>query len=197
MSRLVRISFESIVANLGLRFDYYYGGGGLWPTGDPFAEEVFIPQSVETDSILFNYLESGRSYIWDIWEAYNEENPGFLQPIKNHFTISPRIGISFPVTEQSKFYFNYGHFRSNPPYYTMYLYRYRYDKNGLYDMSNPNLEPPRTISYELGMAYKMHGDSTQSKNSYNKARLELEKTRRIDSKFKDVSAQIDELSKKR
>jgi hypothetical protein len=35
----------------------------------------------------------------------------------------------------------------------MYLYRYRYDKNGLYDMSNPNLESPRTISYELGVDY--------------------------------------------
>ncbi len=148
-----QIGFESLIANLGVRFDYYYGGGGLWPTGDPFAEDVFVPQSVETDSVLFEYLESGRSYIWDTWIAYDKENPGFLQPIKNHFTISPRIGISFPVTENSKFYFNYGHFRSNPPYYTMYLYRYRYDKNGLYDMSNPNLEPPKTVSYELGMAY--------------------------------------------
>ncbi|MBN2011241.1 carboxypeptidase-like regulatory domain-containing protein [candidate division KSB1 bacterium] len=147
-----QISYPAIIANLGLRFDYYYGGGGDWPTGDAFATDVFIPQKFAEDSILFNYLEQGRSYIWDLWKQYDKEHPGFLQPIKNHFTVSPRIGISFPVTVNSKFYFNYGHFRSNPPYYTMYLYRYRYDKNGLYDMSNPNLEPPRTISYELGMA---------------------------------------------
>ena len=147
-----QISLESIVANLGVRFDYYYGGGGKWPSGDPFAEEAFRPQEIPSDSILFQYLQAGKSYIWDTWEQYDKEHPGFLQPIKNHFTISPRIGVSFPVTEQSKFYFNYGHFRSNPPYYSMYLYRYRYDKNGLYDMSNPNLVPPRTISYELGLA---------------------------------------------
>ncbi|MDH7604879.1 MAG: TonB-dependent receptor [Melioribacter sp.] len=146
-----QISFEGLIANLGVRFDYYNGGGGLWPTGDPFAEEVFRPQKVDTS--LYRYLEKGGSYIWDTWLKYNETHPGFLQPVKNFFTISPRIGVSFPVTVNSKFYFNYGHFRSNPPYYTMYLFRYRYDKNGLYDMSNPNLEPPRTISYELGVAY--------------------------------------------
>jgi len=164
-----QISLESIVANLGIRFDYYYGGGGEWPTGDPFAEEVFLPQKIEEDSILFNYLEQGRSYIWDIWEAYDDSvDPGFLQPIKNHFTISPRIGISFPITERSKFYFNYGHFRSNPPYYSMYLYRYRYDKNGLYDMSNPNLDPPRTISYELGVTYNFYTSYLLKISGYSK-----------------------------
>ncbi len=173
-----QISFESIVANLGLRVDYYYGGGDVWPTGDPFADEVFVPQSVANDTILFNYLEQGKSYIWDTWVAYDKEHPGFLQPIKNHFTFSPRIGIAFPVTETSKFYFNYGHFRSNPPYYTMYLYRYRYDKNGLYDMSNPNLEPPRTISYELGMAYNFY-------DSY---------VLRVSGYLKDVSGQHGEVN---
>lgn len=163
-----QLSYEAIVANLGLRFDYYYGGGGKWPTGDPFAEEVFTPQSIAEDSILFQYLEQGRSYIWDTWVAYDKEHPGFLKPIKNHYAISPRIGISFPVTISSKFYFNYGHFRSNPPYYTMYLYRYRYDKNGLYDMSNPNLEPPRTISYEMGMAYNFYSSYVMRISGYSK-----------------------------
>lgn len=149
-----QISYEGLVANLGLRVDYYYGGGGDWPTGDPFAEDVFRPFPVDTS--LYDYLETGGSYIWDRWEEYDVENPGFLKPIKNWLTVSPRLGISFPVTDKSKFYFNYGHFRSNPPYYSMYLFRYRYDKNGLYDMSNPNLEPPKTISYELGAAYNFY-----------------------------------------
>lgn len=146
-----QVTYKELVANLGIRMDYYYGGGGLWPSGDAFAADVFSPQPV--DSSLFSYLEQGNSYIWDIWNAYDKEHPGFLQPIKNHLTFSPRIGLSFPVTVDSKFYFNYGQYRSNPPYYTMYQFRYRYDKNGLYDMSNPNLEPPKTISYELGITY--------------------------------------------
>ncbi|MDZ7722644.1 MAG: hypothetical protein U5R06_07465 [candidate division KSB1 bacterium] len=163
-----QISYSNIIANLGLRFDYYYGGGGQWPTGDPFATEVFTPQAFAEDSVLFEYLERGKSYIWDTWKEYDEEHPGFLKPIKNHFTVSPRIGISFPITVNSKFYFNYGHFRSNPPYYTMYLYRYRYDKNGLYDMSNPNLAPPRTISYELGTAVNIYQNLVVRLSGYSK-----------------------------
>ena len=148
-----QINYNEIVANIGVRMDYYYGGGGLWPA-DPFNEEMFKPQKDDqTAAVLFDYLTSGKSYIWDVWSRYNDEHPGFLQPVQNYLTFSPRIGISFPVTTESKFYFNYGHFRSNPPYYTMYQFRYRYDKNGLYNMTNPNLEPPRTISYELGIAY--------------------------------------------
>ena len=163
-----QISYAQIIANLGIRFDYYDGGGGKWPTGDPFAQEVFTPQNFAEDDSLFRYLEMGRSYIWDIWERYDREHPGFLQTIKNHFTVSPRIGISFPITVNSKFYFNYGHFRSNPPYYTMYLYRYRYTKNGLYDMSNPNLDPPRTISYELGTAINLFSNYVLRLSGYSK-----------------------------
>jgi hypothetical protein len=161
-----QVSYASIIANLGLRVDYYYGGGGLWPSGDPFAIDAFTPQSV--DEALFSYLASGGSYVWDAWYAYDQENPGFLQPVKNHWALSPRLGISFPVTDRSKFYFNYGHFRSNPPYYTMFLFRYRYTKNGLYDMSNPNLEPPRTISYELGMAYNFTRNYVLRISGYSK-----------------------------
>lgn len=147
-----QVNYKEIVANIGVRFDYYFGGGGVWPS-QPFAP-VFTPQPI-VDSVLVADLNSGQSYIWNAWYAYNDSVPGFLQKIKNYFTISPRIGISFPITERSKFYFNYGQFRSNPPYYSMYQFSYRYTKNGLYDMSNPNMEPPKTTSYELGVVYDL------------------------------------------
>lgn len=154
-----QITYEGIIANIGARLDYYYGGGGEWPSGDDFADAFTsafggAPRNAgEAADSFYAALASGRSIIWEKWEEYDKENPGFLEPIKDHLIFSPRIGLAFPVTDRAKFYFNYGHFRSNPPYYTMYLYRYRYDKNGLYQMSNPNLEPPKTISYELGLSY--------------------------------------------
>ena len=80
----------------------------------------------------------------------------FLEPTENHLVLSPRIGISFPVTERSKFYFNYGHYRATPPLSSMYMYNYRLSKGqGLNHIGNPNLEPPRTISYELGVSYNL------------------------------------------
>ncbi len=148
-----QVNYEGIVANLGVRFDYYFGGGGMWPSSD--SASLFVPayQPYQIGDTLYQILNSGTSYIWTLWEQYNRDHPGFLQKINNYFTISPRIGLSFPITESSKFYFNYGQFRSNPPYYSMYEYKYRYTKNGLYQLSNPNMEPPLTVSYELGVEY--------------------------------------------
>lgn len=162
-----QVNYEGIVANLGVRLDYYYGGGGVWPSSDSaYAySSIFLPQDT-TD--LFSYLQTGRSQIWHFWQEYNETHPGFLQPVKNFFAVSPRLGLSFPVTERSKFYFNYGHFRSNPPYYSMYQFQYRYTKNGLYKMSNPNLEPPRTIQYELGVEYNVIGSVMMRVSGYYK-----------------------------
>ena len=169
-----QITYEGIIANVGLRMDYFYGGGGKWPTGDPFSTDAFVnvpyrdlAAGAAADS-FYQKLSEGRSLIWEWWEEYDKTHPGFLQPIKNFMAISPRLGIAFPVTENSKFYFNYGHFRSNPPYYSMYLVSYRYTKNGLYEMSNPNLEPPKTISYELGLSYNFYENILLSVSGYAK-----------------------------
>jgi outer membrane receptor for ferrienterochelin and colicin len=163
-----QITYEEMIANVGVRADYYYGGGGKWPTGDPYNFGMFSPQAIPGGDTLFQILSSGQSYIWNVWQQYDKQHPGFLQPIKNYFTVSPRIGLSFPVTTNSKFYFNYGHFRSNPPYYTMYQFSFRETKNGLYQMSNPNLEPPKTISYELGVSYNFLPSYTASVSGYYK-----------------------------
>ncbi len=160
-----QLTYQEIVANLGVRFDYYYSGGGVWPA-QPFAYAAFAPQSVDTS--LYSLLATGQSYIWNYWNQYNQTHPGFLQTTKNFFTVSPRIGLSFPITTDSKFYFNYGQFRSNPPYYTMFQFSYRYTKNGLYKMANPNLEPPKTTSYELGVAYNFYSTLTARVSGYYK-----------------------------
>jgi outer membrane receptor protein involved in Fe transport len=150
-----QISLEKFEARVGVRFDYYNSGEGWWPTGDPYNEEAFTAGD-EADNIqqLREDLESGKHVVWSRWRAINKAMGGtFLEKTKNFLTISPRIGIAFPITGQSKFYFNYGHFRSLTPYSEQFMYKMRFYKQGIFELGNPNLEPPRTISYELGVAY--------------------------------------------
>ncbi|MBD3275511.1 MAG: TonB-dependent receptor [Candidatus Marinimicrobia bacterium] len=130
-----QISFEGMVANIGLRADYY-DPGGEWPTGVKYSEEAF-----GTSDQLENKF--------DTWDAL-----GILEPVETHLVLSPRLGISFPVTERSKFYFNYGHFRSLAPWFNMFVVNQR-PLVRLYDLGNPNLAPPRTISYETGVEYNL------------------------------------------
>jgi hypothetical protein len=50
----------------------------------------------------------------------------------------------------------------------MYLLRYRYTKEGLNDLPSPNIEPPKTVSYELGVAYNFYDSYIVSISGYSK-----------------------------
>jgi outer membrane receptor protein involved in Fe transport len=163
-----QISMKGMVATLGLRFDYYDSGGDVWPTGDLFSPAAFSTYEAR-DQALRDRLDSGESVIWTRWNTVNDTTGGrLLVKTKNYFTVSPRIGVSFPVTERSKFYFNYGHFRATPPYAQMFLYTMNFRDVGLRSIGNPNLEPPRTIQYELGVAYNLSDQYLINLSTYYK-----------------------------
>ena len=73
------------------------------------------------------------------------------------WTVSPRLGISHPISENAKLFFNYGWFRQLPQYETVF----RVGRNQLTQMQsygNPNLTMARTVSYELGVDYSLTDD---------------------------------------
>ncbi len=155
-----QITYEGVVARVGLRADYYNSGGVDWPTGDLFNGDAFVegPEGAHPamDQYRYEMMSQGVNIAWDRMRAIEDSVGGLMEKSQNHFALSPRIGVSFPVTERSKFYFNYGHFRSQVPYSEMYMYNFRYSKGqGLNQIGNPSLEPPRTISYELGGSYNL------------------------------------------
>ncbi|MDZ7261292.1 MAG: TonB-dependent receptor, partial [candidate division KSB1 bacterium] len=133
-----QITTKGMVATLGLRFDYYNSGGDVWPTGELFNPDAFATYEARNQQ-LRDRLDSGESVIWTRWKTVNDTLGGtLLLKTKNHLAISPRLGIAFPVTERSKFYFNYGHFRATPPYSEMFLYTMNFRDIGLRSIGNPN-----------------------------------------------------------
>ncbi|MDH4222441.1 MAG: TonB-dependent receptor, partial [candidate division Zixibacteria bacterium] len=67
---------------------------------------------------------------------------------------SPRLGISFPVTENTLFHFNYGHFFQPPQ--LRYLYEgvsdaINYINTGNARIGDPGLRAQKTIAYEIGV----------------------------------------------
>jgi len=152
------LTFESMIATIGVRMDYFSSGNLTWPTGRPY-DGAALGEFTAPDNYV-EILESGGSVVWDHWNSVNRElieagEPPLLEPVESHLVFSPRFGISFPITDDAKFYFNYGHYRSLPPYSEMYMYDVRGagGKGGLYQLGNPNLAPSRTIQYELGVDF--------------------------------------------
>ncbi len=66
--------------------------------------------------------------------------------------VSPRLGISYPITDRSKLFFSYGHFYQLPGYDYYYQTPTQAAAAGRI-LGNPNLDYEKTVSYELGVAY--------------------------------------------
>ncbi|MGM0739405.1 MAG: hypothetical protein ACQETM_09645, partial [Bacteroidota bacterium] len=125
-----RLDFEGMVANVGLRLDYSYANT-TWYSFDPFDPAL--------GSGNFDQLD-------DMLEQTDTDHQVFL---------SPRIGISFPITVESKLYFNYGHFRSMPTPENLYMVRQGLQQERVRRIANPNLPLPQTVSYELGYEHNI------------------------------------------
>ena len=118
-----KIEMLGFIANVGLRMDLS-NPNTEWVDVDPFDKSYF---SGDYDKSI--HYPTKKADI-DI-------------------ALSPRIGISHPITENSKLYFNYGHFKELPAYQEIF----RIGRGGSGALSNwgdPNLVEAKTIAYELG-----------------------------------------------
>ena len=76
-------------------------------------------------------------------------------PVEMKLRVSPRLGISFPITERIKFRFSYGHFFKNPVFSDLYeslkaLKNLDIIRRGNIIVGNPDLGAEKTIAYETG-----------------------------------------------
>jgi len=124
-----KMEFEGFIANIGLRFDY-------------------------SDANTDIYKMSSYDQYYKVGTGLEIEDSVETEPAKAQFSISPRLGISHPITQNSKLYFNYGHFRSEPN--STLRFRLQREYNGLVtSIGNPNLEPEKTVAYELGYSHNL------------------------------------------
>ena len=121
-----KLEFRGMVANLGLRLDHFHAGGDWLTYDDPFTKAFSARFSDRIDSLLAK------------------------EPTRRILSLSPRLGVSFPVTASSKLFFNYGHFRSLPDPNNLYLIRPFTETGQISRVANPNNPLPKTIAYELG-----------------------------------------------
>ena len=120
-----KLEFSGMIANLGMRLDYFNAGGD-WYNFDPFNPAFSARFAAGIDTLIAQ------------------------DPTRHIFTVSPRLGVSFPITEYSKLYFNYGHFRSLPDPNNLFLLREFTETGQISRVADPNNPLPKTVAYELG-----------------------------------------------
>ncbi|MBN2009786.1 TonB-dependent receptor [candidate division KSB1 bacterium] len=126
-----KLEAQGFIVNAGLRFDYT-NSNTKWVNASMFDENYFS-----------NYYDPNGDY-----KQIDSEGK---------FYVSPRLSISHPITENSKLFFNYGHFRQMPSYDEVFRVS-RGGSGSVDNYGNPNLDQARTISYELGYDHSILSD---------------------------------------
>jgi len=127
-----KMEFESLILNVGMRYDY-------------FAPESMYGTSTEYPSPNSPTLPAGVDKSTLLADAEVKQQ------------LSPRIGVSFPITDRGIIHFSYGHFYQMPPF--AYLYAnpdFVSDfSSGTPTFGNANLNPEQTVTYELGLQQQL------------------------------------------
>ncbi|HET6566840.1 MAG TPA: carboxypeptidase-like regulatory domain-containing protein [Rhodothermales bacterium] len=156
---LDKLEFKGFVANVGLRLD------GIYHSKYPVLDGVEgDPNSPYSEFLLAGNTDS-------LWQNIPTKRVA-------QFRVSPRIGISHPISTVGKLFFNYGHMYQWPNGFN--TYRIRYDTRGgnrIDNYGNPLARPPRTIQYEIGYEH----------NLFDKMSL------RLTGYYKDVNDELDDV----
>lgn len=132
-------------------------------TKKPVELSAFAQDKIEYDLMIINagvrvdYFNPKSPYPLDLRNPTknpNFPNAGALKNAKTKIQVSPRLGVSFPITDQGILHFSYGHFFQIPSFGNLY-----YNSDYLVTQSsslsniigNPDLEAQRTIMYEFGL----------------------------------------------
>jgi outer membrane receptor protein involved in Fe transport len=160
----IKLGFESNLHRLTLdnRRQLFTRGSIVYQDYEkkPIDGAVYIQDKIEHNYLVMNAGFRFDYYYPDatMWEDI-EDPASAVSDVEPRYQLSPRLGLSYPITDNAMFHFAYGHFFQTPPYEIMYFnnnyiaYPESIPQYGL--VGNPRVEPQRTTTYEAGVKYAL------------------------------------------
>ncbi len=132
---------SSLILNVGLRY------------------ELFDPDALYNTDVSKNLTDSLAGYM-----------KTYLAPAKVKQTLSPRISVSFPITDQSVIRFSYGHFYQSGNLKSLYTNNRYYVANfgTTPQFGNPNVQPQKSIQYEVGLQQQLAANLSLNMTAFYK-----------------------------
>lgn len=144
-----KMEYKDIIVNAGIRFDYFEPDG-IVPTDleDPHNDVLEVKDSL--GNVIDSLDPTDPSKPWHY--KYRRARP--------KYQINPRLGISYPITDRGVIHFSYGHFLQIPPFEYLYTNpEFELHGSGLNTViGNADLEPQRTVMYEIGLQQQISDD---------------------------------------
>jgi hypothetical protein len=149
-----KAEYENFIVNAGLRFDYFDSNGEI-PV-DPQDPNVFNPQR-----LINIYNDVNGSGVIETDEIRDDNRTTLESRLARWYTaatpklqLSPRLGFAYPITESGVVHFSYGYFFQIPTYEYLFQnpgYRVGASSGNYGPYGNADLDPQRTIMYEIGL----------------------------------------------
>ncbi len=151
------INFSGMILNFGLRLDYWFPG-------------KYVDDAVNNPDVI--------TIPDEIRERYEEDSFTFFGDRKFKARLSPRLGISHPVTDYQILFFSYGHFSKWPkPQFVYAKLSPSSAQSSFQRFGNPNLKPETTVAYELGLKTQFSEDDVLTVTTYYKDIFDYVRTR--------------------
>jgi outer membrane receptor protein involved in Fe transport len=142
---------------------------------EPLEIAAYIQDKMEFEDFIinlgvrFDYFDPASPMLTDVRNPMNNELfPFGNEPTPTKTQISPRLGISFPISSKGVIHVSYGHFFQIPNFEQLYANIYDradgttvflIDKTGLNTITgNPDLDAQRTIQYEAGIQQVLYSN---------------------------------------
>ncbi|HDL01025.1 MAG TPA: TonB-dependent receptor, partial [candidate division Zixibacteria bacterium] len=143
---------------------------------------LFLQDKLEYDFYIINlglrydYRKDNVSYSY-----FKSDGESIIKQAKSISNISPRFGISFPISDRSVMHFNYGVYYQVPRFTYLYTNLQGDVTTGFPLLGNPDLKPERTTSYEIGLNHLLSDDLRIDITVYDKDIHDLVTTRTLES----------------
>lgn len=141
------ITLSGMLLNFGLRLDY-------WAPGK-FVDDI----AQDTSSALIISSGLRESYLDNTFSLFGRRFKARL---------SPRLGISHPVSDNQTLFFSYGHFSKLPRPQFVYAKLNQTTVRSSLPVGNPDLNPETTVAYELGLRNQLSGSDVLTITAFYK-----------------------------
>ncbi|MCX7984205.1 MAG: TonB-dependent receptor [Bacteroidetes bacterium] len=159
----IEVTFYNLNLDYGLVNPFFSDVNYVKERWKPYQISAYIQDKIEAYGFVANIglrmdVSNPNTEWYDIIENYDKDFYAYYDPAKNYpkkrvksdISFSPRLGISHPITENSKLYFNYGHFKQMPEYEEIFRLGRDLLSRKIRNIGDPTLKQAKTISYELG-----------------------------------------------
>ena len=123
-----KLEFKGMIATVGLSMDYYNPNTDWWNFGN-YARDLTAKEKGEIGDERFDDVDA--------------------EAAETQITFNPKMRIAFPITVNSKLYFNYGTYRQQLTAQESFMIWQAW-RGEVHQIGDPNNPMPKTVSYEVG-----------------------------------------------